>query len=356
MSTGVYSTCAVTDTGAAKCWGDGALGQMANNTSGEGARNNAQPVLIAGREAGVQAISSGRHVCAVTNGGAVKCWGENAQGQLGNNSMVDSLAPVDVVGLGGAVAVVVADSTSYALAGGAVTCWGYNGAGQLGNNSTVDSAVPIDVAGLSSVVAITAAASHACALTSVGKVKCWGYGMLGLDAPTSRGDFSSLVPAEVKGLDSVIGLSTGPTHSCAILQGGGLKCWGQNEHLQIGVPYDVNHPAVIWPVDVPGVSQVVAVSVGTTHTCAIIAGGVLKCWGGNNMGQVGNGTMPSTVSSPTQIHLSAGAISISAGFEHTCALLSGGGAACWGGNADGAAGTGDLLTFNYPVPVAVTGF
>jgi alpha-tubulin suppressor-like RCC1 family protein len=136
-------TCALSS-GAVQCWGDNAFGQLGNNSQA----NSSVPVQIPALMTGVVAVTAnGGQTCAVVNGGA-QCWGNNSAGQLGNNSTTGSLVPIQVTGLAslsGAQAVTTGGSHTCALANGSVQCWGWNVDGQLGNNSTVNSLVPVSV-------------------------------------------------------------------------------------------------------------------------------------------------------------------------------------------------------------------
>jgi len=171
---------------------------------------------------------------------------------------------------------------------GGVKCWGRNDFGSLGDGTTTNRSTPVDVAGLTSgVSAITSQCAHTCALTTGGGVKCWGNnfsGELGDGTTTQR-----LTPVDVSGLTSgVMSISSGYAHTCALTTGGGVKCWGDNQYGQLG---DGTTTQRLTAVDVTGLTSGVAVlSAGTLHTCAITTSGVMKCWGDNQYGQLGDGT------------------------------------------------------------------
>jgi len=266
--------------------------------------------------------------------------------------------PLDV----GAIAAVAAEG-SVSVGGhicvlttsGGVKCWGNNDYGQLGNGTTTYRDTPVNVSGLASGVTAIAAGggffgpSHTCALTTGGGVKCWGAndaGQLGDGTTTNRS-----TPVDVLGLTSgVTAIAASGRYTCALTTGGGVKCWGDNEYGQLGDGTTTNRDA---PVDVSGLtSGVAAIAASGHHTCALTTGGGVKCWGDNSYGELGNGTdTPS--STPVDVSgLTSGVTAITVGGDdYTCALTTGGGVKCWGFNTSATLGDGTIEHRNVPVDV-----
>ena len=315
---------------------------------------NGAPVEVMGVSSGIDAIVGGAiHKCVVTMTGAVECWGYNGAGQLGNGTKTDSLlVPVKVTDLSSGVLRVAAGmSHSCAVTTtGAVKCWGNNSVGKLGNNSTTQSLVPVDVAGLSSgVLAIAAGPDQTCAVTSEGGVKCWGgnsFGQLGNNSTTK-----SLVPVDVTGLSTgVVALAAGWSHTCALTSAGAVTCWGDNQYGQLGNDTTISS---LVPVEVDGLSSgVVALSAGAGFTCALTNVGAVKCFGGNEHGELGNNTTTNSKSPFDVVGLSAGVVAIDSGVFSSCALMSNGGVKCWGTWHD----NGGALVLQGLVPVDLGGF
>ena len=363
IAPGGYHTCALTRAGGVKCWGWNYHGQLGEGTN----KDRPTPVDVSGLSSGVSAIAvGGAHTCALISAGGVKCWGANSTGQLGNGTQTDSLTPVDVSGLSSGVsAIAVGGAHTCALtSAGGVKCWGANSTGQLGNGTQTDSLTPVDVSGLSSgVTAIATGDAHTCALTSAGGVKCWGlneHGELG-NATVGYCDLGqeeqfkcSLTPVEVSGLSSgVTAMATGDAHTCALTSAGGVKCWGGNGFGQLG---DGSTAARFAPVDVSELSSGVgAIAAFADQTCALLAGGGIRCWGDNSSGELGNGTRtdwPTPTTAPVDVSgLSSGVSAIAVGGAHTCALTAAGGVKCWGGNDKGQLGNGAEGDASTPVEV-----
>jgi alpha-tubulin suppressor-like RCC1 family protein len=315
---------------------------------------NVSPV-VAAPTVTATAVSAGLfNACALISDGTVQCWGRNIDGQLGIGT-IDSAAhplPAKVIGLSGVIAVDSGgDSTCALTASGGVKCWGRNDAGQVGNGSTTDSPIPADVVGLSSgVVAISASEFSTCALMSGGTVKCWGTnveGQLGNGTVTYT---PNPVPVDVTGLSGVVAISTGDLSSCALTSAGAVFCWGYNATGALGNGTTTDSST---PVGVSGLSSgVVAISSGERNNCALTSGGGVKCWGFGVFGEMGNGANSTSLVPVDVSGLGSGVSAISSGSEHACALIPGGTVQCWGANFSGQLGNGSTTNSNVPVTVS----
>lgn len=332
ISAGADHTCALAS-GRVKCWGYNFFGQLGDNSTVD----KAAAVSVVGLTGGVTAISTGSyHTCALTDLGGVKCWGDNVSGQLGDKSFLSRQTPVDVIGLASGVKAISAGGslTCALMTDGAVKCWG--------SIYDIFIAVPTDIIGVTSgALAVSAGGQHACAITASGGIKCWGYNGYG-----QLGNYiwpHGINSIDVSGLtNGVTAIDAGGLHTCALV-GSGAKCWGDNKSGAVGNDVDGRYNSD--PTDVIGLtSGVTAISAGgiyiegVGHTCAQTNAGGLKCWGDNSHGQLGDNSTTTRQTPVDVVGLTNGSTMISTGAEHTCALIAGGSVKCWGNNGSGQLG------------------
>jgi len=235
--------------------------------------------------------ADGDATCALVPGSLVKCWGNNSFGGIGSSMIgVSSGVPItvnitNVTGLGSA------HGAAHACAirsDGTVWCWGNNDGGQLGDAMASGnlSSTPVRALGVANATAVAAGFEHTCALLSGGTVVCWGgndSGQLGngtLSAPV-------FTPATVSGLTGVRAIAAALSTTCALLSNGSVKCWGSNANGQLGD--GTTNPSSSVPVSASGLSGVTVLSVSNGHACALLPDGTARCWGANSAGQLGNG-------------------------------------------------------------------
>lgn len=351
-------TCAALPSGQARCWGYNGLGQIGNGT-----RTTPQlsPTAVLTAAAGAEltdiaSIEAGANsTCAVMKDSTARCWGQGSSGRLGHGASPSySTTPVTVVesaaagaALSGIASISMSNEGAFACAlmvDGTVRCWGAGVSGQLGNNANATSSIPVVVldsatsAALTNVVSLSVGASHACGLISNGTVRCWGgngNGELGFGTVTTTSGSDSVTP------NSVSTASTSVTNA----DGGEL-------------------------------TEVVAITAGTSFTCAALKDGTVRCWGKNDAGQLGIGTMDvdsnggvlqvahvhavPVISDVTTSSALTGVSTLEAGTAHVCALIESGSVQCWGSRVAGSLGDGGALgagtaADNAAVPVTVTG-
>jgi alpha-tubulin suppressor-like RCC1 family protein len=346
ITAGFDFTCAL-GAGSVACWGSNAYGQIGDG-NGSGTRLDPSPVV--GLEAGVRSIdASAQHTCATMANNAVKCWGMNLSGELGDGTTLPRSTPVDVVGLGSA-AQVARSGSGYSCAlldTGGIECWGTDFLGTLGNGMFQQSLAPVPVEGLTGALAIDASDTHACAVTSAHRAVCWGdnfYGQLGNAMTTQR-----LTPVDVVGIGAVDAVSMGFVHTCALTATSTVACWGNNYSGQLGDGTTVRR---LVPTAVTSLGTgVQAVASGHHHSCAIDASGSVKCWGENQYGQLGDGTTNDHTTPVAVSVLGVDNLAVAAGWSHTCAITSAGGVKCWGDNGSGQLGDGSTTQRDAPVDV-----
>ncbi|MBY6241848.1 chromosome condensation regulator RCC1 [Methylosinus sp. Sm6] len=333
LTTGLAHTCALASPAGVHCWGWNRYGQLGDGSTSD----HFTPVPVTGLSArAVELAAGGSHSCALTINGAVECWGDNSWRQLGDSSARVRSTPAPVPGLTSGVVAIAAGSAhscAVTIAGG-VMCWGRNAEGQLGiGGDPAFYAPPTRIGGPAKIYkAVAAGQLHSCGLTNTGAVLCWGEG------------FGAL-PVPIAGAQSgIVAVTAGVDHSCAITKAGAVKCWRG--------PWTASSSAKL----VSGLSsRVVAITSGRSHDCALLIDGGVRCWGSNRFGQLGDGTTAHHLATPRPVvNLGGPAVAIAAGWDYTCALLSSRAAKCWGYNEVGEIGDGS--TTNRSLPAPVTGF
>ena len=291
------------------------------------------------------------HACAIKGGGTLWCWGANDSGQVGDGTTTTRTAAVPVSSLGGGVAEVASgdDFSCARKLDGTLWCWGNNASGQLGDGTTFDSLLPIPVGALgTSVGEVSLGDTFACARKTDGTLWCWGAGFLG-----DGSGAGSLTPIPVTALGSgVAEVATGNGAACARKGDGTLWCWGDNTFGVLGNGTDT---ASLIPAQVTALGNDVAgVAMGDLFACARKTDGTLWCWGTNDKGQLGDGTMTSHFTPAPIAMLGNSVVGVAANGRHACARLIGGTLRCWGWNVRGELGDGS--TTDRPLPIGVTGF
>lgn len=324
VSVGESYLCAVLTDGQISC-----VGFSENGVFGSLPSTSRDPSLVPGIENAVYVAAGGTHTCAVDETGQVLCWGSGISGELGNGEVLpysrDEALPItsdDTF-----TAVVVDETACGVKTDRTLSCWGNNRYGQLGVDPTVKllDSIPADIPGLSNVVDVRTASGNVCVVLDGGTVSCWGdntYRQLGSSA--FDGEYSTS-PVEVEGLSGVVNVTVGSGFSCALLDGGTVSCWGNNDGYMIGQdPEEVPFSAT--PMVVPDLTDVVELATGVYHTCARRSDDSVVCWGRNFTKQFG-AEVPNPTP-PVVVESFSGVASIAAGSGYTCLLYGDGTVSC----------------------------
>ncbi|EYF02576.1 RCC1 domain-containing protein [Chondromyces apiculatus] len=397
IATGESHGCALLAAGDVKCWGFNTAGRLGlgdtahrGDAAGEMGTDLPAVDLGVGRTA-VAIAAGGSHTCALLDDTSVKCWGSNAFGELGQGDvasrgdapgeMGDALPPIDF----GSGPAVTALSVGYRHAcalfsDGSVKCWGSGQGGRLGLGTTTSrgdgpgemgAALPtVDLGTGHTAKAIAVGGFHTCAILDDDSVKCWGAngrGQLGLGDLASRGAAAGEMGDDLPIVDlgtgrTAVAIATGNEHTCALLDDGALKCWGNGFNGRLGTgdqehrgddPGEMGDALLAIDLGLGAGQTVIGVTAGDFHTCARLTGGAVKCWGMGTYGQLGlgdnqhrgdaTGEMGATLPA---LDLGAGLTvgTLRAGAQHTCALLGNGALKCWGNGTFGRLGLGNTST------------
>ncbi|MDH3755793.1 MAG: hypothetical protein OEU32_18175 [Acidimicrobiia bacterium] len=371
-------TCAVLDSGALRCWGSNADGQLGYGNTidvGDGLGPNvaaAGPVALGAGRTTTALTAGADHTCALLDNATVRCWGFNDAGELGTNSLADPKAPAPPVDFGlerTAVQITAGDDhTCVILDDGSLRCFGENADGQLGYGNTIDvgdglgptvAAVgPVDLGPGRTALAVSGGVDHTCALLDNGTVRCWGRndgGELGTD---DANDYEAPAPAVDFGPGrTAIAITTGDEHTCALLDDHSVRCFGENDEGQLGYDNTTQVGDGVGP-DVADAGPValgpgrtaMAISGGGDHTCALLDNSWVRCWGRNDEGQLGYGNITDVgdgigpdvaLAGPVQFGPGRTATDVTAGYRHSCAAFTDGTITCWGDGGNGRLGYGN---------------
>ena len=317
IATGDDHTCALLTNGQVRCWGDNSFGEL-----GDGSQEESHRPLVVENGSGTgpltgvtQIAAAASTTCAVLESGQARCWGRGADGQLGTGTDVDDRPrPTPVVGVGTTArltAVTQIDigyaNTCARLADGTARCWGSDQVGQLGNGPAtsierVDRPVvvrnPADTGPLRGVRSISTSYTHTCAALTDGTARCWGNNLSGKlgNGGTDQRNLPTVVKnaAGTGPLQAVADIDVGAVHTCARRTDGSVRCWGNTQYGQVGngtTGTDVLLPAPVRNTgdngDLAGVTQL---HTDVNHTCARLSNGQARCWGYGDFGELGNGT------------------------------------------------------------------
>ncbi|MGE5184524.1 MAG: RCC1 domain-containing protein, partial [Acidobacteriota bacterium] len=317
----------------------------------------------------VEVVAGDKHSCARKSDNTLWCWGYNANGQLGNNTISDSHSPVQVPppGMGATGWLEVSAGTSHTCAidnRNNAWCWGLNMNGELGNNMTTDSHVPVQVSGAGTWTAIAAGGAHSCGIKG-GNVWCWGKNMNGQLGNNMTMDSHVPVEVQVSGgtaLASAVAVAVGNSHSCALKSDNSVWCWGAGSNGQLGNNgTSDSHFAVQVQTgggaNPPMLGTVTAIALGNLHSCGLKGDGTAWCWGDNTNGACGN-SGGKTTAIATQVGtggtLLTNVTTLTAGGSHSCASTANQTTMCWGLDSSYQLGNNSTSTVKLPVSVLQT--
>ena len=344
--TGEFNGCILSDTGVLACWGSNQSGQLAQGGPQSGASSNV-PLRVRGAAGSIGAVSVGRSALCLVADGSIACAGSNQFGELGDGSagrselgVLASLTDVRDVAAG-------ANTTCAVTNDGAVSCWGANGGLQAGKDDPQKNvSTPNPVAGTLTVERVAVGDAYACA-AATDAIECWGNNTS--NRLGQAGATQTRVPVAVQAVNGTItSLSLGSSHACAIVDGG-ARCWGSNLFGELGVPgISGQSEGAVTPTGLD--SGVTSLGAGFGITCAV-QDEALFCWGQNSQGQLGIGSTEA-FTLPQPVDVGGPVAEVSCGYMHVCAIRTDGEAFCWGGNTQGELGAGIVAaSANTPQPV-----
>lgn len=336
--------------------------------------------------------------CALLEGGTVRCWGGNVEGQLGigktGDELLESYTPVDVPGISGVAKLWASGSYSWGgghsdgttdtvcvqMPDGAVKCWGHNGL-VFGDGEYKNQPAPTDIAALASITELDSASGFACGVWPDKTAKCWGtnaFGVLGI----GNDEREAKTPTAVKDFTGAVDVGTGQNHSCGLKDDGTVWCWGYGGMLGDGTSNKSNAPVQVkdltdatqlavfasgscalkkdatvtcWGSDfgnapklVEGATDITAID-AEGFTCGLKTDKTVVCWGANSYGQLGDGDTKDRKTKAAPVKGLANVKEVKVGATHACALLEDNSVKCWGKNGRGQLGDGTIDDRSEPV-------
>ncbi len=343
-----------------KSWGSNTHGQLGLGSSPTPPPKLYRPVDVANEQIhDALAISAGGgHSLAIGRTGLLYAWGRNDNGQCAQGPPQDVMAPVIIPTPGSPlVRLATAVSASMGRLGGGghslalldvgqVIAWGAGKNGQLGRPTVGDSPLPDVVSGLSNlrIKAIAAGGQHSLALATNGIVYAWGAndaGQLGRGNQTPfQADPLYVQVSDKVPLEGVIAIAAGEAHSLALMSDGRMFAWGSNDLSYKAINPELPAGAYPYAIRSPMQGDAKAIACGRSHNIALTGDGSVHTWGGNEAGQAGQG-FGSATTKPTRVdNFDVIATAVTAGFDHSAAILRNGDLYAWGARAEGAVGNG----------------
>ena len=387
IGAGQAFSCVVTSSRAVRCWGDGESGRLGTGSAADLGDDPGEPESGVDVPLGAEVLEialADVTACARLADTRVRCWGNGSSGKLGNGSdsaLGDAPGEIDVatnvVSFGaGRTATALTGGQVHSCArldNGEVRCWGNGGSGRLGNGTSTDHggtgdpavADPgnlVDFGGGRTATAVSAGDDHTCAILDTAQVRCWGNGVDGQNGNgnnqnigETEGDVAASSNVALGAGRTAVALAGGRSFSCAILDTGQVRCWGEGDAGRLGNGATADVGNGVLPVD--GATNIVdlgagrtatAIVAGVAHACALMDDGRVKCWGESDLGRLGNlatqdiGDQAGEVAANAPVNFGPGrtVTALSAGQNHTCAVLDTGAVRCWGEGAQGALGIG----------------
>ncbi len=374
LATGLIHSVVVDTTGAVHGWGYNTFGRLGDGTT---TQRNAPVASIVGMPTAL--VAGGNHSLALDANGRAYAWGPGGDGQIGDGSTSNANTPVGVSTSGvlsGKSLISVAGGDWYSLAldsAGVIYAWGQNTNGQLGDNSTTsrDEPVVVTTAGTpmagKTIVAIAAGGGHSLALDTDGQVYAWGsnsWGQLGYGvAPDSSVPVAVDTAGTPMAGKKIIAIAAGSSHSLAMDADGRLYAWGNGSdgRLGDGASTQRTKPVAVVTAGTPMDGKAIAaISAGDDFSLALDAAGDAYAWGSGSSGQLGRGSITSS-NVPVAVTKAGTSLagktiaSVSAGSYHALALATDGTVHAWGNGGNGRLGNGGTVQSNLAVAVTAAG-